>query len=146
MRTYVLIEGHGEASAVLNLLNRLAQECAPRLVPFATPLRVPGIASEHALLRHVELVRAKRDAQALLALRDDEDGCPKRNAPVLGAKLRALQLPFPAAVVLAYREYESLFLPCIEQLAGRPSKVREGHDPVYALRRATSATSKRSAG
>lgn len=32
--------------------------------------------------------------------------------------MRGLGLPFPAAVVLAYREYESLFLPCIEEMAG----------------------------
>ena len=46
-------------------------------------------------------------------------GARRFDAPSLAARLRALNLPFPAAVVLAYRGYESLFLPCIEQLAGR---------------------------
>lgn len=119
MRTYVLIEGHGEVEAVLNLLTRLANELAPTLPPFAMPIRVPNIASDEALARYAEFVRAKHDASALIALRDDEDGCPKVDAPALANRLRALNLPFPAAAVLAYREYESLFLPCIEQLAGR---------------------------
>jgi hypothetical protein len=120
MATYVLVEGHGETDAVSNLLTRLAQECTPTLLPFARPIRVPGIASAESLIQYVELVRPKRDAIALLALRDDEDGCPKHDAPPLGARLRTLNLPFPAAAVLAYREYESLFLPCIEAMAGKP--------------------------
>jgi hypothetical protein len=35
-----------------------------------------------------------------------------------------LSLPFPAAVVLFHREYETLFLPCIDLMAGQPI-----HDP-----------------
>lgn len=49
-----------------------------------------------------------------------EDGCPRTDAPPLGERLRRLHLPFPSAAVLAYREYETLFLPCIEGMAGRP--------------------------
>lgn len=125
MRTYVLVEGHGETEAVQNLLHRLA----PALAPFS-PNRVPGIAKEEKLLDHVELVRERGDARALLVLRDDDDGCPKLDAPPLAQALRARGLPFPVAVVLAYREYESLFLPCIEQMAGRsfdgPGGARPG--------------------
>jgi hypothetical protein len=132
MRTYVLIEGHGETEAVLNLLARLAGESNLGLAPFESS-RVPGIGKEDNLLKYVELVRAKRDAQAMLALRDDEDGCPKEDAPRLAARLRSLKLPFPSAVVLAYRGYESLFLPCIEQMAGQsfpgPGGPRSGLSP-----------------
>ncbi|MBX3226791.1 MAG: DUF4276 family protein [Labilithrix sp.] len=126
MRTYVLVEGHGETDAVTNLLSRLAQERAPTLLPFASPIRVPGISSDENVVRHLELVRPKKDAKALVLLRDDEDGCPKRDAPPLGDKLRAQGLPFPSAAVLAYREYESLFLPCIELMAGRALDGRPG--------------------
>lgn len=120
MRTYVLVEGHGEEDAVGNLLSRLAIECAPALLPFARPIRVPNAASDDSVARYAELVRAKADAHAMLTLRDDEDGCPKVDAPPLAARLRLLRLPFPSAAVLAYREYESLFLPCIEIMAGKP--------------------------
>jgi len=119
LRTYVLVEGHGETEAVLNLLTRLSAECAAGLLPFAPPIRVPGIASEENLMRFVELVRGRPDAHALIALRDDEDGCPKHDAPRLSERLRGLGLPFPSAVVLAFREYETLFLPCVERMAGR---------------------------
>lgn len=124
MRTYVLVEGHGETEAVQNLLHRLA----PALAPFS-PSRVPGIAREEKLLDHVELVRERGDARALLVLRDDDDGCPKLDAPPLAQALRARSLPFPVAVVLAYREYESLFLPCIEQMAGRSFEGPGGARP-----------------
>lgn len=118
MRSYVLVEGHGEQEAVLNLLSRLASERAPSLPAFASPIRAPGLAKTEQLTRYVELVRTKGDAAALLVLRDDDDGCPKMDAPALGAHLRALNLPFPSAAVLAYREFESIFLPCIAAMAG----------------------------
>jgi Domain of unknown function (DUF4276) len=120
VRTYVLVEGHGEVDAVQNLLARLAKEVAPELPPFAPPIRVPGLAGDASLTKYAELVRAREDARAMLALRDDEDGCPKTDGPMLGQRLAELKLPFPCAGVLAYREYESLFLPCIELIAGKP--------------------------
>jgi hypothetical protein len=49
MRSYVLIEGHGETDAVANLLARLARQCAPDLPPFASPIRVP-VAPENLIL------------------------------------------------------------------------------------------------
>ena len=131
MRTYVLVEGHGEVHAVPNLLSRLA----PSLGPFAVT-RVPGMANEAALLRHCELFRARGDAHALLAMRDDADGCPKVDAPALATALRAKNLPFQAAIVLAYREYESLFLPCIDEMAGRPLEM-PGHPPRSGLKAGT---------
>ena len=33
--------------------------------------------------------------------------------------LRALRLPFPSAVVLLHPEYEVLFLPCLDRMAGK---------------------------
>ena len=115
----MLVEGHGESDAVLNLLNRLASECAPALLPFGAPIRVPGISRDDSLLRYLELVRAKHDAHAVIALRDNEDGCPKQDAPRIAALFAEKNMPFPAALVMAYREYESLFLPCIDVMAGR---------------------------
>jgi hypothetical protein len=129
MHTYVLVEGHGETEAVLNLVTRLVRESSSRLPTFAPPIRVPGIASIESIAKYAELVRAKPDACALLALRDHDDGCPKKDAPELGGRLRALKLPFPVAVVLAFREYESLFLPCIERIAGRPIEGAGGPRP-----------------
>ena len=43
--------------------------------------------------------------------------------------LKALDLPFPAAIVLLKPEYEVLFLPCIESMAGQPLGNRSGIFP-----------------
>lgn len=119
MTVFVLVEGHGEVDAVSNLLARLIADLGLPLGSLA-PIRAPGMTNEERLKRYVELVRAKPNVDALVVLRDDDDGCPKTDAPRLAGLLRSLNLPFPCAVVLAYREYESLFLPCVEQMAGRP--------------------------
>jgi len=66
------------------------------------------------------LVRGRGDAQGLLLLRDDEDGCPRDTGPELARWLKDCGLPFPAAVVLFFREYETLFLPCVDLMAGCP--------------------------
>lgn len=120
MAIYVVVEGHGEESAVLNLLTRLAADLGLDLGHFARPIRANSILRESTVERYAQLVRGKRDAKGLLVLCDDEDGCPKDDAPRLAQILRKQALPFPAAIVLAYREYESLFLPCISHLAGKP--------------------------
>ena len=44
------------------------------------------------------------------------------------AWVRALALPFPVAVVLFYREYETLFLPCLAQMAAKPLKDHLGRE------------------
>jgi hypothetical protein len=117
---FALVEGHGEVDAVENLLSRLIQDLAISLPHYVTPIRTPGIANDETLERYVELVRLKPNVEALVILRDDEDGCPKTDAPRLAELIRRHGLAFPCAVVLAYREYESLFLPCIALMAGKP--------------------------
>ena len=42
--------------------------------------------------------------------------------------LRSLGLPFPAAVVLLHPEYEVVFLPCLDRLAGKLLDGRPGLD------------------
>lgn len=126
MSIYVVVEGHGERAAAQNLLSRLALDLGLDLGPFAEPIRESNVASASGIERAAERVRATSSARGLLILRDDEDGCPKTDGPSIAASLRAMKLPFPAAVVLAYREYESLFLPCIAQMAGRAFPVVGG--------------------
>ena len=43
--------------------------------------------------------------------------------------LRALGLPFPSAVVLLHPEYEVVFLPCLDLMAGEQLGGRSGLDP-----------------
>lgn len=65
-------------------------------------------------------MRAKADCDRVLFLRDEDDGCPKSRGPEAAAWLRHAALPFPAAFVLFRREYETLFLPCLPLMAGKP--------------------------
>jgi hypothetical protein len=66
------------------------------------------------------LIRARGDAEGLLVLRDDEDGCPREDGPDVASWFRDAGLPFPVAVTLFDREYETIFLPCLDLFAGRP--------------------------
>jgi hypothetical protein len=115
----VLVEGHGESAAVVNLLTRLSQDLGLSLARWAPPIRSGSIRGEDRLRRYCELVRLRGDAEALLILADDDDGCPKGDGPALSLRVVELGLPFPVACVLAYREFESLFLPCVALMAGR---------------------------
>lgn len=128
MAVYVIVEGKGEVNAVQNLLTRLAQDCGLSLPHFGVPIQAKGIQVPAVLEHFAELVRVKRDAQALLVLRDLDDGCPREVGPKIAAHLAALRLPFPSAAVLAYREYESLFLPCIDRMAGKSLMGRGGQE------------------
>lgn len=124
-RGYILVEGHGELGAVDNLVVRLWQE-AGRWEVWAPALRWNNIHKAEGVGKGVGYVRSLADAGALLVLRDEDDACPKARGPELSAHVRALSPPFPVAVVLLHREYEVLFLPCLEQMAGRPIVGTDG--------------------
>ena len=92
---YILVEGHGEVKAAQNLVVRLASEDGCPLV-WRQPLRWLNLhqwdpASGRGGLRGgVEFVRRKRDAAALLILRDEDDACPKDLAPAMAKHLRLI--------------------------------------------------------
>lgn len=67
-----------------------------------------------------DLLRAKPDCDLVLFLRDEDDGCPKDRGPEAADWLRRARLPFASAFVLFHREYETLFLPCLPLMAGKP--------------------------
>jgi hypothetical protein len=118
-RAYLVVEGHGDGQAALNLVTRLAKDLELSGLHWADPIRGRNLHQERGVQKAAELVRRKGDATALLLLRDEDDGCPKDLAPVAAGWLRNLSLPFPAAVVLAHREFEAFFLPCVARMAGQ---------------------------
>ena len=128
MRGYVLVEGHGEVEAAANLVSRLWADLKGPF-PWAAPMRWKNLAREEGLRRGAEYVRRLGDARALLVLRDEDDRCPGNEAPKLAETLRGLALPCPTAVVLFHPEYEVLFLPCIELMAGEPLPSPVGPRP-----------------
>jgi hypothetical protein len=116
---YILVEGHGEVGAVDNLISRLSADLGLSQA-WASASRWKNLHQRAGFEKGANLIRGKRDVEALLILRDEDDACPKHKAPIMARWLRDLRLPFPSAVVLLNPEYEVLFLPCIERMAGKP--------------------------
>lgn len=134
-RGYLVVEGHGEqSSAVTSLVVRLWRDLGlAGFVAWAPPIRAVGIETDAGLRRACEIVRVRGDADMLLILRDEDDLCPKETGPAAARSIRALSLPFPAAIVLAEREYESLFLASLGAIAGQRigqgAAARQGIEP-----------------
>ena len=126
-KAYALVEGQGDEEAAGNLLARLSADQGAAL-SWSTPVRWPNLHLEQGLRRGAEFVRAKPDARALLVLRDEDDACPRLRGPEMASWLRGLGLPFPAAVVLLHPEYEVVFLPCLDLMAGELLDGRPGLD------------------
>ena len=128
---YVLVEGHGEVSAVQNLVVRVSQDSGC-FYPWSDPLRWANLhqwesrTGRGGILKGVNFIRSKQDVGGLLILRDEDDACPKETAPEMAARLRELMLPFPVAYVLLHPEYEVLFLPCLERMTGDFPDGRSG--------------------
>lgn len=116
---YVLVEGHGEVGAVGNLLARLSSDLGNALT-WAPPMRWKNLHLATGVEKGANYIRDKGDAEALLILRDEDDQCPAERGPEMAGWLRRLDLPFPTAAVLFHPEYEVLFLPCLERMAGKP--------------------------
>lgn len=133
-RAYLVVEGHGDGRAALTLVTRLAADLGLTGLHWAEPIRGRNLHQDRGVKKAAELVRRKGDAVALLLLWDEDDGCPKRLAPVASSWLRELALPFPAAVVLAHREFESFFLPCLPNMAGKKLVSPEGVERPGLLR------------
>ncbi len=118
-KLYLVVEGHGEVRAALNLITRLWQDLAlPVLVAADPPIRGLALHTRAGVKKSCEILRTRRDCDRALLLRDEDDGCPATRGPEAAAWVREAGLPFPVAVVLAHREYEAWFLPCIQTMAG----------------------------
>ena len=118
-RGYLFVEGQGDEQAALNLVIRLWQELSLYPLSWAKPCRGKNLHQERGIIKACEFARAKNDCDVLLILRDEDDAGPKETAPAAADWIRKLQLPFPSAIVLAHREFEALFLPCIARMAGQ---------------------------
>lgn len=124
-RGYIVVEGEGEEEAVGNLINRLWSDLGLPYIPWAHPIRGQSLHTSREIKKKIGQVRAKGDAACMLILRDADvktnqhQDCPKLVAPEIANLIVIEQLPFPSAIVLLYREYETLFLPCVHLMAGQ---------------------------
>lgn len=122
MGGHLIVEGHGEGQAVQNLVVRLWSDLDLAPMNWAgNCIRGKNLMQRDGIERACSIVRASPDVEALLILRDadDENDCPARSGPETARWVAALNLPYPAAVVLLRKEYEVLFLPCLGRMAGR---------------------------
>lgn len=133
-RGYIVVEGEGEEGAVVNLVTRLWDELGLPFVTWAQPIRGRSLHTGREIGKKIGQVRARGDASRLLIVRDADvkanrgRDSPKVVAPEMARLVVAERLPFPTAVVLLYREYETLFLPCVALMAGRPLRDPSGQE------------------
>ncbi len=125
MLGYAIVEGQGELDAVENLLARLWKELGHAPLPWSA-IRGKNLLQQAGVKKYAEVVRGRPGCVALILLRDADDDCPKRTGPQSASWLRELGLPFPAAVTLFRREYETMFLPCLPDMAGRTLVAKTG--------------------
>jgi hypothetical protein len=117
---YLVVEGHGDGAAALNLVHRLWADLGlPFLQWDPNPIRGKGLHTQAGVIKACELLRSKKQCERALLLRDEDDFCPRERGPEAAGWVRPLRLPFPVAVVLPYREFEAWFLPCLHLMAGR---------------------------
>ena len=123
----ITAEGHGEVEACGRLVARTlkAQGHIPHVFNTIPPPRRFKVEGPGQLETACEFARTQRPA-ALLVTSDWEDGCPATDAKPLADRVRTLGLPFPVAVVLFYREYETLALSIAQSLAGKTMHLPTG--------------------
>lgn len=128
MSLYVVVEGHGEVTSMGPLVERLRVLDSLMSLPYIPArngvqrraLVLDKNGASRRLTQVCELFRARSSVSALLLTCDADDACPKDIVLDLSQAVREQELPFPAAVVLFHREYETMFLAASGTLAGSP--------------------------
>lgn len=125
----MIVEGAGDSDALPVLVGRLRESHGFTGLPHSPnngrgvgtyQLSLDKARGRERLENVCETYRRRSAVSALLITQDSDDTCPKDFAPLLAEWIRPLQLPFPVAVVLFYREYETLFLASSKTLQGVP--------------------------
>ncbi|MBI5511876.1 MAG: DUF4276 family protein [Deltaproteobacteria bacterium] len=136
MKLGVIVEGHGDATAVPLLLRRIAVDLQfPDPLEIARPFRLPRgkILKGPELQRCVEIVaRQVGSSQPILVLLDADEDCPAEIGPRLAALAAAQRSDRSLAVILAKREFESWLVAGASSLAGHrglPDALPYSQDP-----------------
>jgi len=122
MNIGVIVEGHGETSAVPILIRRILGEQRPGLVvQVPPPLRLSRgkITKPSELSRAVELMARKAgEGSPILIFIDADDDCPAELGPQLLAVARSSRSDREIGVVVAQREFEAWYLASASSLRG----------------------------
>lgn len=133
MGLLIVREGEGEHDAIPILVYRLRDHLGIDLPHHATKDNWRKVLVTEAHVRAAcEQARVVAGCEGLLLTRDADNqdlpkaDCPKFAAPEIAGWVRRLALPFPVAVVLFYKEFETLFLAGAEGMAAREVKDHRG--------------------
>jgi hypothetical protein len=118
-RFYAVVEGQGEELAVPNLLCRLSADLGREDATWMVVGRRNAMKKRSVVEAQCEDLRRRGDCDGALLLQDGEDDCPREDGPRIASWVAEQRLPFPVAITLFYREYETLFLACLSSLAGK---------------------------
>ena len=122
MNIGVIVEGHGETTAVPLLIRRILEEQRPELpVQIPTPLRLSRgkLTKPAELSRAVELMARKAGSGApILIFIDADDDCPAQLGPQLLAVARSSRSDREIGVIVAQREFEAWYLASARSLRG----------------------------
>lgn len=124
-RLGIVREGHGEEGSIETLVVRVCKDLGlhPNTFWSIRPsLRIPITSPETAV--RAARISAASGAAAVLLTADSEDSCPRLAAPALAAAVRREKLDVPVAIVLFYREFETLAVATADRLAGRELRSR----------------------
>ncbi|MET4104999.1 DUF4276 family protein [Hymenobacter sp. UYP22] len=120
-RLIALVEGPGDVTAVPVLLRKLFQQNHDFDWMPGDPMKVGELPALRKKLRNfAEALRIKMNdgkCHGVLVLLDMEDGCPRDEAWALASDFAAFGLPYPVAVVFAYREYEEWLVASLPTIA-----------------------------
>ncbi len=120
----LIVEGHGDASAMPVLFRRIAAEIdAGRTVEIAPPMRRPRSSLVHKpreLERAVEFVALRvRPRGGIFVLVDGDDDCPAKLGPSLQERAKPNAMGLPVSVILPVREFECWLLAAAQSLRGK---------------------------
>jgi hypothetical protein len=130
-----IVEGHGEVSAVREIVTRIGLELlGGTWIEVAQPFRLDSgkMRKPDELAKAVRLAAARvQAAGGVLILRDGDDAdldCPVR----LAERLRPSQklVPVGVEIVVAYQEYESWFLAAADSLRAHPDVRDDAEAPA----------------
>lgn len=126
-RLVLVREGFGEAGSLEKLVARVLHSRGH----FPDPIRSfpesirKAVTSETSAVQSVEIA-ARYSPDAVLVTADCDDLCPAEFAPSLASAIRARGFDFPVALVLFYREYETLAISIADSLDGQVLKSTAG--------------------
>lgn len=124
-RPALIVEGHGDVSSLPALLRRIADSKEHFMFNPLTPtIRCGGLSRiqrGNELERFVTLARLRNERDSILIALDCDDTCPISEVRALTPRLQSIAENFDLKIAIAFfvREFESLFIHCLDELATR---------------------------